>query len=113
MLARSQKRSPEGLVASQQCFVSRNDLSEVLTAVARGEHCKVCALAQRMASETRLARILAVQRVLRNQEHPGCFLVVFAAAESLLGDHSFRRVDGMLSDHSCFLGGPWSDTLDP
>ena len=113
MLARSQKRSPEGLVASQQYFVLRNDLSEVLTAVAPEEHCKVCAPAQLMASETRLARIPAVQRVLHNQEHPGCFLVVFAAAESLLGDHSFRKVDGMLSGRSCFLGGPWSDTLDP
>lgn len=113
MLARSQKRSPEGLVASQQCFVLRNDLSEVLTAVARGEDCKVGAPAQLMASGTRLARIPAVQRVLHNQEHLGCFLVVFAAAESLLGGHSFRRVDGMLSGHNYFLGGPWSDTLDP
>ena len=114
MLAHSRKTSPEGLVAGQQYFVLRNELNEVLTEVARGEDCKVCVpAAQLMASETRLAQTLADQRVLHSQEHLGCFLVVFEAVEFPLADHSFQRVGGMLSGHSCFLGGPWSDTLDP
>ena len=100
-------------MAGRQYFVLRNDLNEVLTVVARGEDCKVCAPAELMASETRWAQTLVDQRVLHSQEHLGCFLVVFATVESPLGDHSFQRVDGMLSGHSCFLGDPWSDTLDP
>lgn len=100
-------------MAGQQCFVLRNDLNEALTAVAREDDCKVCAAAPLVASETHLAQALADRRVLHSQEHLGCSLAVFGAVESPLGDHSFQRVDGMLSGHSCFLGDPWSDTLGP